>query len=60
MFRPQPIPSVQQAKQRVVIKQLPSDIIKPYIDQLDKPIPGIVELIESDDHKKKLDLTLKL
>ena len=59
LIKPQPIPSVQPAKQ-TVIKQLPSDFIKPYIDQLDKPIPEIVDLIKSDNDEKKLDLTLKL
>ena len=53
------MPSVQQAQQRVV-DQLPRNSVKPYIDQLDKPILEIVEVVENDKESKKVDLTLKL
>lgn len=59
LIRPRPLPSVQPAKQRVTTNLFHCDFIKPYIDLLDKPIPQIVELMESDDDEK-LDLTLKL
>ena len=58
-FRPQLLPSLKQASQRVIEQHL-SEFTKPYIDLLDKPIPEIVELVESDDVGKKVDLTLKL
>ena len=59
-IRPQPTPSVQPAKQRM-IEQVRSDFIKSYIDQLDKPIQETVELIALDyDDEKKLELTLRL
>lgn len=57
----QTVPPVRRpAKHRSTMKQLPRDFIKPYIDQLDKPIPETVELMESDDDEKNFDLTLKL
>lgn len=57
--RPPRTPSVPAAMD-IMIEQVGIDFIKPYIDQLDKPILDTVELVAIDDDEKKLELTLKL